>query len=137
MNKAIMALLTLIAFMAICGNADAQQEAIDMHLEDTGFVMRAASPQQFERLRALPPLRFVARTVGSRRYYLYADPDLCKCVFLGNETAMQSYRDLVAGTASAPIGGSSGGLPPSSSVTFEEMNPDLNNSITPGDIFDY
>jgi hypothetical protein len=136
MDKAITALLTLIAFVLCCSSADAQQEAIDMHLEDTGFVMRAVAPQQFERLRALPPLKFVARTVGSRRYYLYADPDLCKCVFLGDETAMQSYRYLVAGAATAPTGGP-GALLPGGSLAVEEMDPDLSKSIAPGDIFDY
>jgi hypothetical protein len=79
-------------------------------------------------LRALPPHKFVARTVGGRRYYLYSDPELCKCVFLGNEAAMQSYKDLV----SPPP------LPPGvSAVDIEEMKPELNASISPGDIFDY
>jgi hypothetical protein len=115
------------------GSAVAQQEAIDMHLEDVGFVMRAATPQQIERLRALPPRKFVARTAGGRRYYLYADPDLCKCVFLGDETAMQSYKDLV----SAPIPGTSAGASGGLGLSIEEMNPDVNGSIAPGDILDY
>lgn len=136
MSKSISALLAGIGFALSCNGAEAQQEAIDMHLEDTGFFMRAVSPPQFGRLKALTPFKFVARTVGGRRYYLYADPDLCKCLFLGNEAAMQSYRDLVAGTVTVPIGGPAAS-PPGSSLTIEEMDPDLSNSITPGDIFDY
>jgi hypothetical protein len=101
------------------GFASAQQEATDMHLEDTGFVMRAASPQQLERLRAtMPSRRFVVRTVGDRHYYLDVDPDLCKCVFLGDDMAMQNYRALV----SPPV---------------DDMDPGLSNSIAPGDILDY
>lgn len=122
------------------GNADAQQEAIDMHLEDIGFVMRAATPQQFDRIRsALPARRFVARTVGGRRYYLYADPDLCKCVFLGNETAMQSYKDLVAAAAAsgAASAAKAAAQTPSGKVLIEEMSDGLNRSIAPGDILDY
>jgi hypothetical protein len=127
--------LALISVLFGSG-AVAQQEARDMHLEDVGFVMRAATPQQFERLRVLPSHKFVARSVGGRRYYLYADPDLCKCVFLGNEVAMQSYKDLVSAQTPLPGMGAAGGTP-SGSLTIEEMNPDLNSSILPGDILDY
>ncbi len=102
------------------------QEATDMHLEDVGFVMRTAAPQQLDRLRSLPPRKFVARTIGGRRYYLYADPDLCKCVFLGDEAAMQSYKDLV-GQGRLAAGNTS----------IEDMNPVLSGSIGPGDILDY
>ena len=128
-------LLTLI--LGLFGNsAFAQQEATDMHLEDVGFVMRAATPQQIERLRILPPCKFVARTVRGRRYYLYADPELCKCVFLGDEAAMQSYKDIVSTRTAAPsIAGAAG--PPSGALSIEEMNPDLNDSIAAGDILDY
>jgi hypothetical protein len=118
------------------GSAIAQQEATDMHLEDVGFVMRAATPQQIERLRLLSRRKFITRSVGGRRYYFYADPDLCKCVFLGDETAMQSYKDLVSAQTPAPITGGTGGLP-SRSLSIEEMNPDLSGSIAPGDILDY
>jgi hypothetical protein len=80
--------------------ASAQQEAIDMHLEDVGFVMRGAAPQQFDRLKALLPTnRFVARTINSRRYYVYSDPDLCKCILLGDEMAMQRAGAAVGSQA--------------------------------------
>ena len=120
--------------------ANAQQEAVDMHLEDAGFVMRAATPQQFDRIRsALPSRRFVARTVGGRRYYLYADPDLCKCVFLGNEVAMQSYKAMVAAAAASQAASAAhaAAQTPPGKVLIEEMNDDLNRSIAPGDILDY
>jgi len=87
--------LAVVVFGLFGGAADGQ-EGKDMKLEDVGFVMRAANtPQQIERLRLLPPRTFVARSKNGRRYYLYADPDYCKCVFLGNELAMKNYRDLV------------------------------------------
>ena len=69
-----------------------------------GFVMRAAdTPAQIERLRQLPPRTFVARSKNGRRYYLYADPDYCKCVFVGDETAMRNYRDMVSPPPQAPM----------------------------------
>jgi hypothetical protein len=116
------------------GHGNLHQEATDMHLEDVGFTMRLAEPQQLGRLRSLPPRKFIARTIGGQRYYLYADPDLCKCVFLGNESAMQSYKDLVSPPAALP--GELVGRP-SGSLSIEEMDPDLSSSIVSGDILDY
>jgi hypothetical protein len=122
-------LAAIFCLVLLSAGASAQQEAIDMHLEDVGFVMRAATPQQVERLKLLPPRRFITRTAGGRRYYLYADPDLCKCVFLGDDAAMQSYKDLVAARRQ------SSGLP--GTVLVDEMDAGVSNSIAPGDILDY
>ena len=48
----------------------------DRLLEQSGFIMRPAdTPQKLERLKLLPPLRFVRRTKPWRRYYLFADPN--------------------------------------------------------------
>ena len=67
------------------GNVEAGQEGTDMKLEDMGFIMRPANtPEQMERLRLLPARKFVARAKDGSRYYLYADPDYCQCVFVGN-----------------------------------------------------
>ena len=97
---------SIVAFVifGLSGGADAGQEAQDMKLEDMGFVMRQAdTPAQIERLRALPARTFVGRTKDDRRYYLYADPDYCKCVFVGNELAMKNYRDLMSPPPQAPM----------------------------------
>jgi hypothetical protein len=102
--------------------------------------MRAAAPQQFDRLRSLLPAhRFVARTINGRRYYVYSDPDLCKCVFLGDEIAMQSYKSLLAAAAAsnAANAANTAASSPGGKVLIEEMNADLSNSIAPGDILDY
>jgi hypothetical protein len=97
----------IVAFLifGLSGGADANQEGKDMKLEDMGFVMRAAdTPAQIDRLRQLPPRTFVARTKGGRRYYLYADPDYCKCVFVGDELAMKELPGPgVAAAASADV----------------------------------
>jgi hypothetical protein len=132
--------IAIVIFALGASDAGAQQEAIDMHLEDVGFVMRAAAPQQFERLRSLLPAhKFVARTMNGRRYYVYADPDLCKCVFLGDEIAMQSYQGLVAAAAAsnAADAANTAAATPAGKVLIEEMNDDLSRSIAPGDILDY
>jgi hypothetical protein len=83
----------IFAFLifGLSGGAGAGQEGSDMKLEDVGFVMRLANtPAQIERLKLLPPRTFVARSKSGRRYFLYADPDYCKCVLVGDELAMKT-----------------------------------------------
>lgn len=92
-KRTALAGLTSLAFTAIPAEA---QLATEMKLSDAGFVMRIAkSPKQMQRLRTVPPRRLVARTKDGVRHYLYADPDGCQCVLIGNEQAMRSYRDMV------------------------------------------
>ena len=119
------------------GAARAGQEGRDMKLEDVGFVMRPANtPAQIARLRALPARTFVARTKNGKRYYLYADPDYCKCVFLGNELAMTNYRALLSPPQAPPMPTGPDGGPVAGSLV-QEMDPGIDLSIGNGDIFDY
>jgi hypothetical protein len=121
----------------LAGPASASNEGRDMKLEDMGFTMRAANtPEQMERLRLLPPRKFLARTKDGRRYYLYADPDYCQCVFLGNETAMQNYKNLVTPIPLAPTVIGSGDLPPTvAQQMIDEVDPGI--PFADGDILDY
>jgi hypothetical protein len=94
--------LALLIFGLLGGDAGAQ-EGTDMKLEDVGFIMRPAhTPAQIERLRLLPPRTFVSRSGDGQRYYVYADPDLCKCASVGDDLAMKNYRDIVAPPPQAP-----------------------------------
>jgi hypothetical protein len=132
--------------MVVCGFAAEPalaQERTDMRLANAGFVMRAANtPEKMARLRHLPPHRIVARTkTGGVRYFLYADPDYCKCLMVGDQRAMQAYRDMV----SPPPTGLPG-LPDVPGRTahagaehalIEEMNSDLNSAIPDYDFLDF
>jgi hypothetical protein len=132
-SAAILAFLTFGLF----GNAALGQEARDMKLEDVGFVMRTANTtQQMERLRSLPPRTFVARTKAGRRYYIYADPDYCRCVFLGGDSAMRNYRDLVNPPPLPPMPSGPANAPPPGPLTIE-IAPDIDLTIGDGDILDY
>lgn len=72
-----------------------QQERMDMKLADMGFVMRPAdTPERMAKLQKLPPHVFLRRVKDGNTYYIYADPTNCKCIMIGNEQAMNSYRDL-------------------------------------------
>lgn len=89
----------LVAGLLSALPATAQQPglAIGMKLEDAGFKMREANtPDRVARLRSIPPHVFVPHRKDGRRYYVYADPTGCRCAFVGDETAMKTYRDMVA-----------------------------------------
>ena len=132
-----LARIVAIVIFGLSGGADASQEGSDMKLEDMGFVMRPAdTPAQIERLRRLPPHAFVTRTKNGRRYYLYADPDYCKCVFVGDELAMKNYRDLVSPAPQAPMA-IGPGKPSVASEMIQEMDPVLGGTIYDGDILDW
>ena len=95
-------LLALLVF-GLFGDPAAAQEGKDMHLEDAGFIMRPAdTPKKLDRLRALPPRKFVGRRQAGARYFIYADPDYCKCAFVGTQQAMNTYRDMVSARGNAP-----------------------------------
>jgi hypothetical protein len=106
-----------------------------MRLEDMGFIS-ANTPEQMERLRLLPPRKFVARTKEGRRYYLYADPDYCQCVFVGNELAMKNYQALNAPSSAPPMPIGPDADPAIGSLV-QEIDPSINVMIGNGDILDY
>jgi hypothetical protein len=87
--------LAAVVASALFAAPGAAQEKTGMKLEDAGFIMREANtPQKMERLRALPPDQFVARTKSGVRYYVYADPQYCKCAYVGGQEALQAFRDM-------------------------------------------
>ena len=104
--------LVLIAIMLGLASASAssqQQRATDMRLVDAGFKMRAAvTKEQVEHVRKLPPRRFIPREQAGRHYYVYADPDDCQCVFVGDEPALKTYRDMMSAPRE-PAAASGGG----------------------------
>ena len=127
-------LLALLAF-GLFGTAAVAQEAKDMDLETSGFVMRPAlTPQQLERVKSLPPHKFIARTNNGRRYFLYAYPYLCKCVFVGDALAMSNYQSLVSTpyTSTMP----SADALPSGATLYQEMDPGMSSAIPDVDILE-
>ena len=116
------------AFVFVAPASSQSQRAIDMRLVDSGFKMRpAVTPQQIEHVRKLPSRRFVPQTTsGGQRYYIYADPDDCKCVFVGDDVALKTYRDMTTRLPQPDNAGGRGGQPPDA-IIIHEMNDALPN----------
>ena len=102
-----------------------QQEAVDMRLRSAGFKLRlATTPAEIALLRRVPPRVMLSRTDQARRYYVYADPDFCRCTFVGDEQALRSFRDMVPPADEQP-GASRSNRPSTTEFLIREMDADL------------
>ena len=65
-------------------------------LTQAGFrQVPADTPQKLAHLRTLPDHRLIARSNQGKSYYVYADPENCKCLYIGTPQQYQAYRQLV------------------------------------------
>jgi hypothetical protein len=65
-------------------------------LAGAGFQVRVAdSPQRIAALKSLPPNKFVTRVKNGQPIYQYADPLVCKCIYLGTQQNWDAYRQEV------------------------------------------
>jgi hypothetical protein len=72
-------------------------------LTEAGFrPVPANSPKKLSHLRTLPAHRLVERTKAGQPYYVYADPEHCKCLYVGDAAAYAKYRVLTKQTAAPP-----------------------------------
>jgi hypothetical protein len=67
------------------------------YLSSAGFRVQVANdPAGKKALHALPPHRFVIHRFGNDVRYLYAEPLHCVCIFIGTQSAYQSYREMLS-----------------------------------------
>ena len=73
-----------------------QQQAVaqrEDHLAAAGFTVRPANtPERQAMLNRLPPHKFVRRVKGDNVHYVYADPLVCDCMYVGSEQAYSQYQ---------------------------------------------
>jgi hypothetical protein len=86
-------LVLVLAALAAC---QTQQEAV-MHREDNlaaaGFIVSPANtPERQAMLKRLPPHQFVQRVNGDTVHYVYADPLVCGCLYVGTQQAYNQYK---------------------------------------------
>ena len=64
-------------------------------LTAAGFVMRPAdTAERQQRLAARPPYRLESYTKDGKAVYTYADPDGCKCLYVGGPKEYSEYQHL-------------------------------------------
>ena len=81
-----------LAGCATPGQQIAQKENM---LAAAGFNMKPAdTPAKLTNLQTLPPQQMVVRSREGKPYYLYADPTVCQCLYVGDEKAYQTYQRM-------------------------------------------
>jgi hypothetical protein len=96
---------TLVTFTAIsattlalaaCATTAQQVSSKEDTLAAAGFTMLPANTsQRMAELHQLPPNKFVPKTTGDTTQYVYADPVVCNCLYIGDQKAYGAYRQDV------------------------------------------
>ena len=95
--------LLIVAIGGLLGAPALAQEVTGMKLEESGFKMKEANtPERFARLKSFPARKFVRRTRSGVPYFIYADPDYCKCAYVGTQAAMDTFRGMSARASGLP-----------------------------------
>jgi hypothetical protein len=95
LSRAPAVLGALLAFMILTA-CESQQQMITEHedkLSAAGFVIKPANtPERQAMLTRLPPHKFVMRQNGDTIHYVYADPLVCGCLYVGTQQAYNQYK---------------------------------------------
>jgi hypothetical protein len=90
-----LSLVVIGALLLVALPAVAQQDDIGNRLSQAGFKVRpTATADEAALLRRVPPRTMLSRSDQARRYYVLADPDVCKCVYTGDEQALRTYKEM-------------------------------------------
>lgn len=92
-SMAALALSLSFGSLAAC---QTQQQIVAEHednLSAAGFIVRPANtPERQEMLHRLPPHQFIQRVNGDTVHYVYADPLVCGCLYVGTQQAFNQYK---------------------------------------------
>jgi len=97
-RRIVITALVLVApfvFWACTITPEATGNQVENMLVAADFKFKTAdTPQQMERMQALPQGQFIRHQAGGNVYYLYADAAGCKCVWRGDQAAYSRYKEL-------------------------------------------
>jgi len=86
--------LLLALGMAACATTNAGPKTEDL-LSQAGFRrVPADTPQKVAHMQTLPDRRLIGRTYQGKKYYVYSDPEGCKCVYLGTPAQYATYQNI-------------------------------------------
>ncbi len=86
-------------WLAGCASQQAITEQAEQMLAAAGFVQKPAdTPRREARLASLPPYRVLAQPLTANGQetigYVYADPQFCHCVFVGDSAAYSRFEQF-------------------------------------------
>lgn len=90
--KAFFATAIVSCILSGCATTQMVQNKED-HLAAAGFVDHPANtPERQAMLAKLPAGKFVRRVRGDKVAYVYADPKVCNCLYIGGQRAYGAYK---------------------------------------------
>ena len=98
LSKAAIVVLVVGLGVALAGCAairNARAIKTERMLAAAGFQMRLAdTPEKLAHLETLTQRKLVPHERDGKVYYVYADADSCKCIYVGDGPAYQRYQKL-------------------------------------------
>jgi hypothetical protein len=92
MRSGVVAIISAVALTA-CVTAQQQITHREDDLAAAGFIVKPANtPQRQQMLARLPANKFVQRTHEDEVHYVYADPVVCKCLYVGSQQAYGAFK---------------------------------------------
>lgn len=90
------AILAACLTVSACATPQQRAENRENLLAAAGFTVQPANtPERIASLRSLPPNKVVQHVRGDTVRYLYADPLVCACLYVGDQAAYGRYRQEV------------------------------------------
>jgi hypothetical protein len=90
------AVVSLLGALSLTGCATLQAGDVasaERALTAAGFEARPAdTPEKLAHLESLTPRKVLVRSENGERHYVYADPAICKCLYVGGEEQYQLLR---------------------------------------------
>ena len=91
-------LISVFLILALAGCAIYRNsKAVEMKrlLADSGFNMRVADTKsKLAQLKELPQRKLVTRNWGAKMRYIYADANICRCAYVGDEASYNRFQEL-------------------------------------------
>jgi hypothetical protein len=96
MNPRRLGLVLLLGVGALAAGCAMGAQTTEGLLSQAGFrELSADTPEKISHLQTLPTRKFVKRNRDGKTYYVYADPDYCKCLYVGTVQQYAQYRSLL------------------------------------------
>ena len=93
MPRRAAAMLIATFGLAACATQQQLVSSKEDALAAAGFIVRPANtPERQNMLNRLPPHHFVQRVRGDDVVYVYADPLVCDCLYVGSQQAFGRYK---------------------------------------------
>ncbi|MCA0246914.1 MAG: hypothetical protein LCH93_09880 [Proteobacteria bacterium] len=90
--KPIRTILAILAVGAAAAACSSKPESKQDMLADSGFkIVSLKTPGQAASFKKLPPHKLTRKTYQGKTVWLYADPTMCGCLYMGTQDAYNAY----------------------------------------------